>query len=127
MSLSDFYWHITIFFIMGTIISSIFLYFKVGRKFDKLFKERKPIWDMDIPIQSQMCRASLYAGCCISTFYSQRPNQKWLYGDYNFKANSTVFDKVISVIHFTCGGMLLLLGLVYVIFHFLIPFILKIF
>jgi len=110
-----------------SIIFGIILILTVGRKFDKLFKHRKLISDFDIPIHGALLRATHYGTCCVSTFYRNRPYHKYLYGNYDFKANSTLFDKIISGIYLFFGMIFLFLSFIFTIYHYAITFILKIF
>jgi len=125
MTLKDIFVCSAIISFVFSVIFGIILMLTVGKKFDKLFKDRISPCDLQIPIQSALLRATFYAACSLSTFYSQRPHQKILYGGYDFKANSTLFDKIISATYLFFGITLFLLSIVFEIFHNLIPFVLK--
>jgi len=110
----------------GWLITFPVLLLTVGRKFDKLFKDRRPFYDPDIPIFSTGLRASKYAGCCISSRYNNAPFLKILYDNYNFKEASTKIDKIISFIYYLSLIMFGASGISYYVTAYIIPFILKI-
>lgn len=115
------------FFAICFIIWLPILLLTVGRKFDKLFKDRRPAYDPYIPIYSAGLRAQLYAACCLSHWYSSHGVAKILYHDYDFVKNSNRKDKIISGIYcFIMAGMGISMLLYYLV-EYVIPFIIKLF
>jgi len=126
LELQNIFLYIFGFALIGWAIMFPILLLTVGRKFDKLFKDRKPAYDPCIPIYSAGLRANLYAGCCIFKIFRKAPQQTWLYGDYDFKKASTKFDKIISLAYYL---ILLIAGIsvfLYYMFAYVIPFISKV-
>jgi len=112
---------------IGAFLTSIVLMITVGKKIDKLFKDRKPLWDLEIPFYSMGARTTLYAACCASTYYNKLPYQQWLYDGYNFKENSTLFDRIISTVYIIFCLVFVIFGFIFYIFHWVIPFFIKLF
>jgi hypothetical protein len=74
------------------------VYLTVGRKFDKLFKDKQAgLFDFDIPFLSYGMRAAAYAFCVIFKYKSSKdPFLSMAYQGYNFKEHANRLEIALS-------------------------------
>lgn len=108
---------IDLFCFFGSILLPMIFFFTTfaaltfGRKFDRLFKNKPAgLLDPQWPILSKFFYRpfSYMASITAGQKYSNKPKFQLFYGNYNFQAHSTKFEKIFSwiFINILCYGCL---------------------
>ena len=104
---------LSLFFGFSGCISSLYITFSIGRKLDKLFRDRNIGYLPDIGWFSTVLRAQNYAMYIVSKnkMSRRRPYKDW-YGDFDFYGSVSPLQRKACVLYFVFAPSSLILALI---------------
>ena len=104
---------LSLLFLFSSLISSLYITFSIGRKFDRLFRDVSSPYLPDLGWYSTVLRSLCYARLIASkNRLMPKKVYKERYGDFDFYESASPFQRVACVLYFVLAPLSFILAIV---------------